>query len=179
LTSLQLGSVALGGTGAVISEFSTDPTFVANSDSILPTQRAIKSFVQNLVGGGGSSLVATSIELGDMFLTGQTITSLHAKDLIIAANSTYEVSFTSRPKTTLAPTTDYHLANKLYVDTTARPTVHALQWAQETGEMTYVTETGTSAAVVTVNQQQNDSAFVSTTTASVSLNSSGHMIINL
>ena len=179
LTSLQLGSVALGGTGAVISEFSTDPTFVANSDSILPTQRAIKSFVTNLVGGGGSALVATSIELGDMFLTGQTITSLHSKDLIIAANSTYEVSFTSRPKTTLAPLTDYHLANKLYVDTTARPTVHALQWAQETGEMTYVTETGTSAATVTVNQQKNDSAFVSTTTASVSLNSSGHMIINL
>ena len=45
LQELQLGSVALGSTGAVINEFSTDGTFTANSDSIVPTQRAIKTLL--------------------------------------------------------------------------------------------------------------------------------------
>ena len=180
LTSLQLGSVALGGTGAVISEFSTDPTFVANSDSILPTQRAIKSFVTNLVGGGGSALVATSIELGDMFLTGQTITSLHAKDLILAANGTNEVSFTSRPKTALVPTTGVHLTNKTYVDAIARPQGHAVNWSTTTGEMVYSSASGnTGTDVLTVNQAGGDTVFVSNYDASITVNSSGHMIINL
>ena len=36
LNELQLGSVALGGAGAVITESGTDGTFSADSDSIVP-----------------------------------------------------------------------------------------------------------------------------------------------
>ena len=45
LNELQLGSVALGGAGAVITEFSTDGTFSADSDSVVPTQKAIKTYI--------------------------------------------------------------------------------------------------------------------------------------
>ena len=41
LSELRLGGVTLGGTNAVIKEFSTDTTFTANSNEIVPTQRAI------------------------------------------------------------------------------------------------------------------------------------------
>ncbi len=38
--------------GAAISEFSTDGTLAANSDEIVPTQRAIKTYVDSHAGGG-------------------------------------------------------------------------------------------------------------------------------
>ena len=44
LQELQLGSVALGGTGATINEFSTDGTFTANSDSMSNT-KATKTYI--------------------------------------------------------------------------------------------------------------------------------------
>ena len=52
LNELQLGSVALGGAGAVITEFSTDGTFSADSDSVVPTQKAIKTYITSQIGGG-------------------------------------------------------------------------------------------------------------------------------
>ena len=56
LNELSLGSVELGGTGAVITEFSTDGTFAANSDSVVPTQRAIRTYINSQIGGGNSEL---------------------------------------------------------------------------------------------------------------------------
>jgi len=75
LQELQLGSVALGGSGATITEFSTDPTFAADSDSILPTQRAIKAFIASQIGGGGGALNVNSITAGVVYIAGNTITT--------------------------------------------------------------------------------------------------------
>ena len=57
LDELRLGGIRVGGTQAVIREFSTDNTFVANSDNIVPTQRALKTYIENRFTGGGSELV--------------------------------------------------------------------------------------------------------------------------
>lgn len=46
LTSLRLGSIGAQ-LGAQINEFSTDPTLAANSNEKVPTQSAVKSFVEN------------------------------------------------------------------------------------------------------------------------------------
>lgn len=54
LEELVLGGIAVGGTGTVIREFSPDSTFVADSNNIIPTQRAIKAYVSARVSGGGS-----------------------------------------------------------------------------------------------------------------------------
>ena len=75
LNELQLGSVALGGAGAVISEFSTDPFFTADSDNIIPTQRAIKAYISAQIGSGSSSLNVNSLTAGIVFISGDTITT--------------------------------------------------------------------------------------------------------
>jgi hypothetical protein len=75
LNELQLGSVALGGAGASINEFSTDPFFTADSDSIVPTQRAIKAYIASQIGGGGSSINVNSLTAGVIYIAGNTITT--------------------------------------------------------------------------------------------------------
>ena len=85
LNELSLGSVALGGTGAVIREFSTDGTFLANSDNIVPTQKAIRTFISSLLGAGGSNLTANSLTAGTVFISGNTITTQYSTDLVVTA----------------------------------------------------------------------------------------------
>ena len=64
LTELALGGVVLGGSGAVIREFSTDQTMAANSDNIVPTQRAFIAYLQSRIQGGGSTLNVSSLRAG-------------------------------------------------------------------------------------------------------------------
>jgi len=75
LNELQLGSVALGGAGAVITEFSTDGTFSADSDNIVPTQKAIKTYITSQIGGGVATLNVNSVTAGVIEITGDTIST--------------------------------------------------------------------------------------------------------
>jgi len=60
----------VGGSGAVIREFSTDPTFTEDSNNIIPTQRAIRSFLANRLSLGGSEVATFQIQAGQVFLGG-------------------------------------------------------------------------------------------------------------
>jgi hypothetical protein len=64
LSELSLGGVTLGGTGAVIREFSIDPLFTGNSDSIVPTQKAVSAYVKSRITGGGSSVNVNKVTAG-------------------------------------------------------------------------------------------------------------------
>ena len=75
LQELQLGDLALGGTSASINEFSTDGTMAANSDQIVPTQRAIRTYIASQIGGGASSLNVNLITAGLVVITGNTIST--------------------------------------------------------------------------------------------------------
>jgi hypothetical protein len=75
LQELTLGEVTLGGNSASITEFSTDPFFSANSDSIVPTQRAIKAYISSQIGGGGASLNVNSVTAGFITIQNNTITT--------------------------------------------------------------------------------------------------------
>lgn len=66
LSELALGGVRLGGSGAVVNEFSTDPTFSADSNSIIPTQKAIATFLADRLSVGGSDLETNSIIAGQV-----------------------------------------------------------------------------------------------------------------
>ena len=55
LDQLSLGGIAVGGAGVVIRQFSTDSTFVANSNNTIPTQRAIKAYLTGRLSQGGSN----------------------------------------------------------------------------------------------------------------------------
>lgn len=75
LQSLQLGTVSVGAGSAVITSFSTDPYFTANSDNILPTQRAIKSYITAQIGGGQSSLNVNTLTSGVIYVANNTIST--------------------------------------------------------------------------------------------------------
>jgi len=64
LQELRLGAIIIGGTQAVVREFSKENTFVANSNNIVPTQKAIASYITSRISGGGSNVAANAILAG-------------------------------------------------------------------------------------------------------------------
>jgi hypothetical protein len=75
LQELQLGSVELGTGGAAISEFSTDQFFTADSDAVIPTQRAIKAYISSQIGSGSSTLNVNTLTAGSIFVANNIITT--------------------------------------------------------------------------------------------------------
>jgi len=75
LQELSLGSVELGTGGATITEFSTDPFFTQNSDSVIPTQRAIKAYISSQIGSGSSTLNVNTLTAGQIFVANDFITT--------------------------------------------------------------------------------------------------------
>ena len=94
LNELSLGGVTLGGTGAVIREFSTDPTFFANSDSIVPTQKAIKTYIAAQLGSGGGNLAVNAITAGNVVITGNEIDTLDGDLLEIKVDTGVKITST-------------------------------------------------------------------------------------
>ena len=97
LQELTLGEVTLGGNSASVTEFSTDPFFTANSDSIVPTQRAIKSYIEAQIGGGGASLIVNSVTAGDVFINSTQITTVSGATINIKANVNFTKSVLGLP----------------------------------------------------------------------------------
>jgi hypothetical protein len=89
LQSLQLGSVTVGSSGATINEFSTDPFFTANSDSILPTQRAIKAYIASQIGSGSSTLNVNTLTAGAVFVSGNSITTTNGLQITVPNKMTF------------------------------------------------------------------------------------------
>jgi len=89
LQELTLGAVALGGSGATITEFSTDPFFTSDSDSILPTQRAIRAFISAQIGSGASSLVVNTLQAGDIYIAGNEISNVNDTQIVVSAKMNF------------------------------------------------------------------------------------------
>jgi len=83
LQTLTLGSVALGGSNTVITQFSTDGTFAANSDSIIPTQKAIRTYITSQIGGGASSINVNTLIAGQIQITGNTISNTNQTQISV------------------------------------------------------------------------------------------------
>jgi hypothetical protein len=75
LQELSLGSVELGTGGAAITEFSTDQFFTADSDAVIPTQRAIKAYISSQIGSGASTLNVNTLTAGSIFVANNIITT--------------------------------------------------------------------------------------------------------
>ena len=74
LQSLQLGSIG-GLIGASINEFTTDGTFSQNSDVKVPTQRAVKTYVDAISSSSGDFTVGNDLTVtGNMTVNGTTST---------------------------------------------------------------------------------------------------------
>ncbi len=89
LQSLQLGSVQVGVASAVITQFSTDPYFTANSDNIVPTQRAIRAYITAQIGGGQSQLNVNTLTAGVIYVAGNTISTTSGGQIRVTAKTNF------------------------------------------------------------------------------------------
>jgi hypothetical protein len=89
LQSLQLGAVSLGIGSATITQFSTDPYFTANSDNVVPTQKAIKSYITAQIGGGSSSLNVNTLTAGQLLLANNTISNTTGNQIIVSSKMNF------------------------------------------------------------------------------------------
>lgn len=90
LSELRLGGIRVGGTGAVIREFSTDPLFIEDSNNIVPTQRAIKAYLANRLAIGGSEIVVGSFIAGTILVGPDRINSTAGLKIIIPITAEFE-----------------------------------------------------------------------------------------
>ena len=74
LTELRLGGIRVGST-AVIREFSKDPLFIQNSNNIIPTQRAIVSYISSRLNIGGEDLLTPTVTAGVVKLGPSSVSS--------------------------------------------------------------------------------------------------------
>jgi hypothetical protein len=97
LQELSLGEVTLGGNSASITEFSTDPFFTANSDTVVPTQRAVKAYIEAQIGGGGASLNVNTVTAGSIFIGTNIITTVDSSAINIKATTEFTGGVTGIP----------------------------------------------------------------------------------
>ena len=64
LSELALGGIRLGGSGTVVREFSTDSSFAADSDNVVPTQQAIAEFLESKLSVGGQDVETNALQAG-------------------------------------------------------------------------------------------------------------------
>jgi len=97
LQELSLGAVGLGQGGAVINEFSTDGTFSADSDNVVPTQRAIIAYINSQIGGGSSTLNVNAITAGVVNISGNTITTTDDSNINVNAQLNFTGGISGDP----------------------------------------------------------------------------------
>jgi hypothetical protein len=73
LETLSLGGIAVGGSSVVVRQFSTDSTFIANSNEIIPTQRAIKAYLTGRLSQGGSNTFTGQLIAGTVLVGGPNV----------------------------------------------------------------------------------------------------------
>ena len=97
LQELSLGEVTLGGNSAAVNEFSTDPFMTANSDNVVPTQRAVKAYIEAQIGGGGASLNVNTVTAGDIFIGSNIITTASGSAINITGTMNFTGGITGYP----------------------------------------------------------------------------------
>jgi len=96
LQTLSLGGIAVGSSSVVVNQFSTDPTFSGNSDTIIPTQRAIRSYLTGRLSQGGANtytgnFIAGTVSVGGPNFIKSTVTNGQVGSAIQMKNKVYFV----------------------------------------------------------------------------------------
>jgi hypothetical protein len=89
LSELRLGGIRIGGTGAIIREFSTDVLFSADSNSVVPTQRAIARYLSGRLTVGGSEIATSSFIAGTVSVGPQLITNTANLNIVIPVQANF------------------------------------------------------------------------------------------
>jgi hypothetical protein len=107
LSELRLGGIRVGGTGAVIREFSTDPLFVADSNNIVPTQRAIAAYLAGRLSVGGSEIAVGSFIAGTILVGPDRINNTAGLRIIVPVRADFDAAASGISGSMLAQTMFY------------------------------------------------------------------------
>ena len=170
LNSLQLGS------GATISQFSADSTLSANSDSIVPTQKAVRTYINSQLGSGSNNLQVNVLQAGKVYVQNNVITtytgtnsdlSLSADGTgIIVLNDTANYPYTYAQVAALTSST---VVNKDYVDQQFRTTMFGFVLDRD-GNLLYTNDIGNLNA--TVDGSTYTDFWLGQRTSSIAINTS-------
>jgi hypothetical protein len=111
LSELRLGGIRVGGTGAVVREFSTDPLFTADSNNIVPTQRAIAAYLASRLSVGGSEIAVGSFIAGTILVGPDRINSTAGLRIIVPVLAQFDGAITGVTGLMLAQTMFYKSFN--------------------------------------------------------------------
>jgi hypothetical protein len=107
LSELRLGGIRVGGTGAVIREFSTDPLFVADSNNIVPTQRAIAAYLAGRLSVGGAEIAVGSFIAGTILVGPDRINNTAGLTIIVPVRADFDAASSGISGSMLAQTMFY------------------------------------------------------------------------
>jgi hypothetical protein len=176
-----LNSLQLQG-GASITQFSTDATLSANSDSIVPTQKAIRSYISSQLGSGSNNLEVNVLTAGRVYIQNNVITTNSGtnSDLVLTADGTGKISLTDNTTyefnyaAVKANSSVYSVVNKDYVDNEFRPTLHAV-YLDPNGNLFYTSDVGTVSA--TIDGSAYTDFFTDLRNTSVAISNAGNLQI--
>jgi len=175
-----LNSLQLGTTGAFVSQFSTDGTLSANSDAIVPTQKAIRTYISSQLGSGSNNLQVNVLTAGKVYIQNNIISSSPGtgSDIVFAPDGVGAVQFNSLTNYNYTnaqiQTQSYAvLANKDYVDQGTRENVHSLA-VDVNGNLIWVNDAGGTASLVDASSYV-DYAMVSRGTNLLINNATGNL----
>jgi hypothetical protein len=122
LNSLQIGSA-----GATITEFSTDATFTRNSDLLVPTEKAIRTYIASQLGSGGSNLTVNALQAGQVIIQSNQVTTTNAStNLVIQPPSGATIQLNRQTQLNVAPSVGADVTTKTYVDTQITTAVNGI-----------------------------------------------------
>jgi hypothetical protein len=107
LTELRLGGIRVGGTGAVIREFSTDPLFTEDSNNIVPTERAIRAYLAGRLSVGGSEIAVGSFIAGTILVGPDKIGNVADLTIIVPVRAEFDTANSGISGSMLAQTMFY------------------------------------------------------------------------
>jgi hypothetical protein len=73
LATLSLGGISVGGSSVIVNQFSTDSTFSANSDNVVSTQKAIKTYLTSRLSQGGANTFTGQLTAGTVVVGGPNL----------------------------------------------------------------------------------------------------------
>jgi hypothetical protein len=183
LTGLsEIALIPISGFSSTIEEFSSDGTLVANSNSKLPTQQAVKTYIDTQLGGGGNDLVVNSARAGLVRITGGTITTFDGGaaplNLTIECQGAGVITFNDQTQIGIVPSANNDITNKSYVDDNATESLQTLTITANNEIQSAKITNYNSGAQNVVIENYDTSSLISKNT-SMSVNANGRLIITL
>lgn len=183
LTGLsELTLIPLSGFSSTVSEFSADGTLFANSNNKVPTQAAVKAYIDAALGGGANDLIVNGLRSGDVRINGTTIESFNGGvgnlNLTIQTQGSGIITFNDQTQIAIVPSVNNDITNKQYVDTKGTESLQTL-FITANNEIQSQLITNYNAGGQNVIIDNFDTSSLINKDTAMSVNANGRLIITL